>query len=205
MIRAFRGLLFLPFAFCILPYEVFSQTRDSVGEAPFFEKTGRERIFQMNMSPLLTQLMPFNRANPLVTGPYMVRFKKYNNNSAFRFGLGANLRFLTDDNSERILNMAFGWERRKRISGRIAMTAGVDGFLSIGGFNIQGSNSTGNDDIFDDFEGGIGVGPIWGLEYALTRNISLSTETALHIPIASTLGFFLIPPTAIYLNYRFMR
>lgn len=197
---------FLPIAFLLFAQNVFGQIKDSTIEAAFYEKTGRERIFQMNMSPLITQLVPFNRSNPLVTGPYMVRFKKYKNNKAFRFGLGANLHILTEDNSERILNLAMGWERRKRVSGRVAMTAGVDGFLSVGGFNIQGSNSSGNDGLLEsDFEGGIGIGPTWGLEYALTRNISISTETALHIPIASTLGLFLVPPTAIYVNYRFFR
>lgn len=189
----------------ILPNLIFSQKQDSVGGISFYEKTGRERIFCMNMSPLLTQLVPFNRSNPLVTGPYVVRFKKYNNNSALRFGLGANFHILSEDNADRILNIHMGWERRKRVSGRIAMTAGVDGFLSVGGFNIAGGNSQGNDEFFDDFEGGIGVGPVWGLEYALTQNITISTETALHIPIASTLGLFLIPPTAVYINYRFLK
>ena len=189
-------------AVILLPTILFCQKNDTL---PYFEKTGRERVFQMNMSPLVTQIAPFNRSNPLVTGPYMVNFKKYNNNSALRFGLGANLRFLSEEPKDQVFNMHIGWERRKRIGGRVAMNAGVDGFLSIGGFNFDGSQTSGNDSVFDTFEGGIGVGPVWGIEYAVTHNISLATETAFHIPIASTLGFFLVPPTAIYVNYRFFK
>jgi hypothetical protein len=184
---------------------LFAQKPDSTVLINYFPNVGKERLMSMNMTPLVTQLVPFNRSNPLISGPYMVNFKRYTNNKAVRYGLGANFRFLSDDLSAQNFNFHVGWERRRRISDRFAMIQGFDTFFSFGGFNFPGSNTTSNDDFFDEFEGGLGFGPVWGFEYALNRNMSISTETAFHIPILSTLGFFLMPPTAINLNYRFFK
>ncbi|MEO6759650.1 MAG: hypothetical protein ABIO24_09370, partial [Saprospiraceae bacterium] len=51
------------------------------------------RIAGLNMTPLVTQLVPFNRSNPREAGPFLLRFKRYGPQykSAFRFSLGIHL------------------------------------------------------------------------------------------------------------------
>ena len=51
------------------------------------------KIVGLNLSPLVTQLIPFNRSDPKEAGPYLVRFKSYGpkGKSAFRFSMGIHL------------------------------------------------------------------------------------------------------------------
>ena len=60
--------------FVFIANPIFSQQKDSTA-LTFFKKTGREKQFGMNMTPLLVQLIPFNRSNPNITGPFAVNFK----------------------------------------------------------------------------------------------------------------------------------
>ena len=183
---------------CSLVAPVFSQKMDDSTAVVYFKKGRKEKQVGLNMTPLISQLVPFNRSNPLVSGPFTVNWKNYRGKNAVRYGLGARFKLLSDaENAPGILNFHIGWEHRRRVFDRLAMFQGADVFFSIGGFDLPGFDL---DDSFFDFNGGIGFGPIWGFEYAITPVLSVSTEAALHIGLLTTLGTFFIPPTALHLT-----
>lgn len=191
---------------CVPNAPVFSQGKADSMAAPtapvFFNLKRNERQVGLNMTPLISQLLPFNRSNPLISGPFTVKWKKYRGKNAFRYGLGARFSILNDDPKDQILNFHIGWEKRRRVFDRLAMYQGIDLFFSVGGFDLPGFDI--DNDSFD-FTGGIGFGPIWGFEYAINPVLSVSTEAALHIGLLSTLGTFFIPPTSLHLNYRIFK
>ena len=159
------------------------------------------RIVGLNMTPLLVQLIPFNRSNPSVTGPFYVSTKKYKkSNVGFRFGIGLDIDPAGDEEGEEaFFNLRIGWEKRKAFSQRWAYYGGFD-FMFIGGdLNILGAKS--------EETGAFGVAPVWGIEYALTEHIYLSTETALFLGIDfgafdSVPRFEFIPPVSLFLNFK---
>ena len=80
------------------------------------------------MSPLLTHLIPFNRASPKQSGPFQVRFRNYRyGNTAFRMGFGVNIDADSDlGDGDTFLNMHIGVEKRKNISDRWAYYSSFD-------------------------------------------------------------------------------
>jgi hypothetical protein len=158
------------------------------------------KIIGFNMTPLVTQLIPFNRSNPREAGPFLMRFKRYNfeRTRAFRFSMGlAVVNF--DDNSDPSfsLNLAFGSEKRKSISDRWSYTKGFDFMILVGNKNIPGNSSSD--------QASIGVGPVWGIEYTIGKRITVGTEAALNLGVNLNfdviINFEILPPVGIFLNY----
>src|SRR5690349_4874821 len=88
-----------------------SAKRDSINAT-----YSRRNVVSLNMTPLLTQLVPFNRADPNEAGPFLVRFKRYGTvgTSAFRFSMGIHVREVDGDEPDDLqLNIAVGWEKRR--------------------------------------------------------------------------------------------
>lgn len=179
---------------------VFAQTDADAprkSDAAYFR--GR-RIVGLNMSPLLTQLVPFNRSDPRDAGPYLAHFKWYNSTgkTAFRMSLGFRLRADGDLETDDVqISFAIGWEKRRHISRRWSYTRGFD-FMFLGGDqNIPGSDT--------QFEPFIGFGPAWGIEWAIEPNITLGTEATLAMGFVPDVGpqVELLPPVGIYLHYYF--
>ena len=192
-----RSLLLLC-GFALPCAAVFCQNEAPQKNDNYFQ--GR-RIVGLNMSPLLTQLVPFNRSNPRDAGPYLAHFKWYNSTgrTAFRMSLGVRLResefdFELDDPQ---LNFAIGWEKRRNISRRWSYTRGFDFMFLAGDQDIPG-----NEESFDPF---IGFGPAWGIEWAIEPHITLGTEATLAIGVVPDIGpqVELLPPVGIYLHYYF--
>lgn len=159
---------------------------------------GNYRETGVNMTPLLTMFIPFNRSNPNVTGPYMIKFHRYKNNKFFRSSLGANLGDLFQDGTNSHLNMRFGWGKRRLLHERFAVLSTFDITIVAGDLNILGTKS----------ENGakFAVGPTWGMEYAINTKMTVGTETSLLIGIGidafSGFVFEFVPPVALYLNMR---
>lgn len=194
-------VLFLLAFFTQFPFASGQQTnQDSV----LYEKLTRVngyKIVGLNMTPLLVQLIPFNRSNPRVTGPFYLSTKRYKKpNTGFRFGIGLDIDPAGDEEGEEaFLNLRIGWEKRKAFSQRWAYYGGFDFMFIAGDLNILGAKS--------DETGAFGVAPVWGIEYALTEQIYLSTETALFLGIDfgsfdSVPRFEFIPPVSIFLNFK---
>jgi hypothetical protein len=162
----------------------------------------QSRMVGLNITPLLTQFIPFNRADPTEIGPYYIRFKNYKRGkNAVRFALGVSIVpddfFGEDDNA--FLHLQLGFERRKNITDRWSYTRGLDAVFSGGNFNLPGDNS--NEDIAH-----LGIGLPWGMEYALAPRITISTETELLLLITDNgLSFRFLPPVGLFLNYYFTK
>lgn len=163
----------------------------------FYDLPRKYRIVGMNTTPLLTQLIPFNRTNPRLSGPYSMTYRAFTGRNAFRFGLGMSL---SDDdfiNRTINLNVRFGWQRKKSFYQRWSYGFGLDFFIVAGGFNTLGSQRN-----FDD-DAGFGLGPVWEMEYAINKRVRASIESALFLGGGFDDGavFTFIPPVAVYLNF----
>lgn len=152
-----------------------------------------------NTTPLLVQLIPFNRSDPRVTGPYYVNWRSYvqkdDKLKGFKISLGVDLSDVDDINPvQAFLNFRLGFESYRRISPRWGYTRGFNGFFSSGDFNIPGSKP--NNDVF------LGVGPHWGVDFFVSPKVSLSLETALILGTTDFgAKFEFIPPVALNLNF----
>lgn len=193
--------LILFFGVMLMCFNVgFSQDEEvqdlpELSNEPLFELPERYKMIGLNMTPLLTQLVPFNRSNPNVAGPYMMTYRSYRQNNAFRFGLGANISEDAIDNNNASFNMRMGWERKKSFYENWSYSFGFDFFISGGGFNlVNGGN--GNDASF-------GGGLVWGIEYFLNPKISLNVESAFYFGAAVDEGanILFIPPVGLNLNF----
>lgn len=163
----------------------------------FYDLPRKYRIVGMNTTPLLTQLIPFNRSNPQLSGPYTITYRSFTGRNAFRFGLGMSLSEIADRNGTLNLNMRFGWQRKKSFYERWSYGFGLDFFLVTGGFNNNSSQREFEQD------GGFGLGPVWEMEYAINKRVRASIETALFLGGGFDTGavFTFIPPIALYLNF----
>lgn len=159
------------------------------------------RIVGLNMTPLVTQLIPFNRSNPREAGPFLLRFKRYGARykTAFRFSLGMHV--VPDENSDfnnPQLNLAFGWERRRSISRRWSYTRGFDFMILGGALNVPGTENT------EALT--FAVGPMYGIEYFIDPRMSIGCEAVLALgfsPDAVGVVLQIIPPVGIFLNHYF--
>lgn len=159
------------------------------------------RIAGLNMTPLVTQLVPFNRSSPNAAGPYLLRFKRYGprNKTAFRFSMGVHV---TPDNNGEFdnpqISVGIGWEKRRSISKHWGYTRGFD-FMFLGGdLNIPGQPNT--EDVT------IGLGPLWGMEYFFDARMSIGVEAVLVLGFSSsseTVVVNILPPVGIFLNHYF--
>ena len=160
--------------------------------------------FGMNMTGLLNQLLPFKQITNK-TGPYSASLKFIRDRNAFRMGLGIHI--LTDDNfggvSEDIINfnIRLGFERRHVVNTKFMFYQTFDLMLMAGNFNSP------INDFSDDENAGGGLGFGLGLEYLIYENLSLSTEGIGFVGVvggtSSIFNATVIPPIAIFLNYKF--
>ena len=158
----------------------------------FYDLPRKYRVVGMNTTPLLTQLIPFNRSNPQSSGPYTMTYRSFTGRNAFRFGLGMSLSDRADVNGFLNLNMRFGWQKKKSFYKRWSYGFGLDFFLVTGGFNNSQRE-------FDD-DAGFGLGPVWEMEYAINKRVRASIESALFLGGGFDTGavFTFIPPCLLY-------
>ena len=171
---------------------------DELMEDSKFEFPYRYKMIGLNVTPLMSKLIPFNRTNPLVSGPYMMSYRAYRGRNAFRFGLGANLSAETFDNNSASLNMRMGWERKKSFYDNWSYSFGLDFFVSGGSFNLV---ANGNNE-----DGAFGLGFVWGIEYFFNPKVSLNIETAFYMGGGDDGPVFqFIPPVGLNLNFLIPR
>lgn len=192
--------LFLLTLLAFLTSEILvAQTRSDSLSRP--EQVGFRKNVGLNMTPLVTQLIPLNRSNPREAGPYLIHFKAYGprNRYAFRFSAGFHL--VPDGNGDLDdpqLNIAMGWEKRRSLGGRWAYTRGFDFVILGGDLNVPGNNQS-------QENGFLGGGPVWGIEYFIQPRISIGTEASLIMGLVPDFGFAIdfIPPVGLFLNHYF--
>lgn len=151
-------------------------------------------IIGMNMTTMLSRLVPFGNGVPLA-GPTSLMFRKLQGNKAFRLGIGLNAR-----NEADVFNasLRIGVERQKELNKHFVFTRGFDGILATGSFNIPGFRFNDNTSNF------LGALLSLGLEYRLDKRITLGTETLLVAGFQNTSGSIfatqIVPPLALYLH-----
>ncbi len=159
------------------------------------------RVVGLNMTPLITKLVPFNRSNPNEAGPFLLRFKHYGprNKTAFRFSMGMHIS--PDENGEindPQFSVAIGWEKRRSISKHWGYTRGFDFMFLAGDLNIPGSTNSDN--------ATLAIGPLWGMEYFFDQRMSLGVEATLAVGVSlsqETIVIDVLPPVGIFLNHYF--
>ncbi|MBK8563892.1 MAG: hypothetical protein IPN76_11255 [Saprospiraceae bacterium] len=185
--------VFIAFLVCTAP--LFAQT-DTIKEV--WDYPERYRLVSINTTPLLTQLIPFNRSNPLQSGPYNVEFNRFNGNRAFHTSIGV---FIVSDGVFDVVenanfNFRIGGTRMKEFSERWTFYRGWDFYFSLGNFNLIGETST--------ERAVMGMGPRWSIAYRIKPPFSISIETALVIGLDVNAGvpnFQFIPPVALNMNF----
>ncbi len=195
-----KGILFLMMGF--FWYSLSWAQSSNKETEPIFDihktdSTMAVNQFGMNISPLLIQVLPFNRSSGR-TGPYGFSYSRINaKNKFFRLGIGVFINDNDLDNSH--LNLRIGGGKIRQISEKLHFTTGWD-FIAFGGsFNVPNSS-------LDDDDGGVGFGPFMGIQYYLTSHLSFSTESFLYIGTSSNAGFTLrvIPPIAVFVQIDFV-
>lgn len=157
------------------------------------------RMIGVNTSPLLVQLVPFNKSNPLTTGPFNVTFHRFLGTRAFHTALGFNVPSEGEDTDfENIhFNFRLGISKRKPLGGRWTYFSGFDVYFSAGGLNLR-------KDPNDDQKVILAIGPRWSIGYAIEERLLLSIESAAFFGFDLDFGtpeFRFIPPVALSLNF----
>ncbi|AEE51403.1 hypothetical protein [Haliscomenobacter hydrossis] len=170
-----------------------------------FLPEGSYKVMGFNTTPLLVQLIPFNRSDPRVVGPYYVNWRSYMQNArglkGFKISLGIDLSDANGEAVQAFLNFRLGFEGYRKISPRWGYTRGFSVMFSAGDFNTPGTKQ--DDNVF------FGFGPHWGVDFFVSPKVSLSVETALVFGTASPQDFGVgggprfefIPPVALNLNF----
>lgn len=153
------------------------------------------REISMNMSPLLTMLIPFNRTDPNLAGPYMIQTIKYKGDNFFRFSFGARINGTSSSDGGLHFNTRIGWGKRRFINERLSYLISGDINLSIGNSNtVFGTRDVGS----------LTVGPTWGIQYRINDKVNIGTDTALQLGVSADIFSFVvidfIPPVSIFLN-----
>ncbi len=154
----------------------------------------------LNFTQFVSQFVPFN-IKKVRSGPIGYSYKYYNrNNTALRFGFGANLSS-SDDFADTRFSIRLGYEKRKHLSGKFYYTKGWDALAVLGSFNLP--SKTGNNSFGP--VAAVGFGPVIGVEYHITDKIIFTTESMLFLGISAItfLDISILPPTAFFIHFRF--
>ena len=131
------------------------------------EQLGFRKNVGLNMTPLVTQLIPLNRSNPNDAGPYLIHFKTFGPRNRYAFRFSAGFHIVPDANGDLEdpqLSISMGWEKRRSLGGRWSYTRGFDFVILGGDLNIPGTNQS-SETAF------LGGGPVWGLEYLVVSSL----------------------------------
>jgi hypothetical protein len=139
-----------------------------------------------NVNPLLSQLIPMNNINPNINS-FAVNSRSFKGRHGFKSNFGVF--FDESFNNEQFVSLSFGYENRRKLTDRIYFLKGID-------LNILISES------FLDFSSLVGPGLSWGIEYKITKHISLSTYANLRLLMGEpNVLFQLEPPLSIGINF----
>lgn len=133
----------------------------------------KHKEFMVNVTPLISQFVPFNASNVSRLGIYDFQYRKLRNGKGLRWGLGVNISDFNNNSTDpQFLALRFGWIKRKQISKHIHFTRAFD-------INIQAEDTFGNNRQlnFNGFAPSLSV----GFEYAFNETIAVSTEGSLLI------------------------
>jgi hypothetical protein len=149
--------------------------------------TVRRKYIGFDANPLLSQVLPFNRI-ALDAGVFSITTRNYWGSNGIRLSYGAAL---AENLDVQFLQFMIGYDHRRAISKRWWYNTGVDMvFRFLSEDNVNGNITLGN-------TSGIGWGGHWGVEYSMSKVVSLSTEANLQLMVLTNNGlvaFILQPP-----------
>ena len=158
----------------------------NLAEKPTYPWSRKTEI-GLNMTNLATRFIPLNFNNQAMQD-IAFKFRKYRRTNAFKLDIGARV---TDDNSpeRQFLFFGAGIERRRNIwENKWTYVSSFD-------FNV----------VAGPINSFIGIARVYGIEYAITPHVYVSTQTslALGFNIENGGGFRFLPPNSVFLNVRF--
>ncbi len=140
--------------------------------------------FGVNMTTILSTVLG-NELNGLDPGRFPISYKRLlKNNKALRLGIGGNVSFRNTDNfnAENRQNAVIarvGFEKRWLFEKRWMVYAGLD-FM----FDYASERNTVNTPtdfvILSINRKGVGIGPVYGMQFAITPRLVLGTEGSLY-------------------------
>jgi hypothetical protein len=173
MKKVFTGILFI-----LITNSLFAKEIEP--ESKYVKYIG------FNVNPLLSQLIPMNNINPNINS-FAVNSRSFKGVHGFKSNFGVF--FDESFNNEQFVSLSFGYENRRKLTNRIYFLKGVN-------LNILISES------FSDFSSLVGPGLSWGIEYKITKHISLSTYANLRLLVGEpNILFQLEPPLSIGINF----
>ena len=141
--------------------------------------------FGVNMTSILSTVLG-NELNGFDPGRFPISYKRlFKNNKALRLGLGGNINiknsdnFFSAENSQNAVIARIGFEKRWLFDKRWMAYAGVDlmiDYSSEKSFVITQVDAV----LLSINRKGVGIGPVYGLQFAITRRLVLGTEGSLY-------------------------
>jgi hypothetical protein len=185
----------------------------------------------VNATYFFKQFLNFGNNNTLAISPYIISYKVFDRkHHGFRFGAGLSMQSTKENpdslnsvkNSVSTYNFRAGYEFQKELGNKWICFFGVDGLFN---YSIDKTNSfNGFDNVTnEDLLYTYGGGPIFGIQYNISKHITLFTETGIYALTGQSVSkstfesnpsfndesktsvtnvSFLLP-TSLYLNVRF--
>jgi len=152
----------------------------------------RSKELGLNMSPLISQIIPFSNGTRL-SGPFGLMYRTGRNNRYFNMELGVQI-FNNNDSQNNYFNLALGFLTKKALGEKWNFYNSYNFLVSSGSFNEP------NDPSNDSNGGSLGLSYAAGLEYKLKESIYIGTETHLFIGTSDeSLRIHIIPPVGLFI------
>jgi hypothetical protein len=169
---------------------------DNSSGASIPRDTAKRKYLGFDANPLLSQLIPLNRIG-LDANVFAITRRNYWGQNGIRASYGVGL---SENLDIQFLQVMVGYDHRRSISNRWLYFAGVDMIIRVlSEETFAGGGST------ISSTPGFGWGGHWGVEYKLSRIVSLSTEANLQLMLFSSNGsasFILQPPMNISAHFN---
>ena len=147
--------------------------------------SNRRTEIGLNITGVLANFLNAEGSN-LPVDPYLFNLKVVRKNT-FRLGLNSKVSKFSDFNDgfnqrtvrEQIFQVRAGVERRIAVHPRLLVHWGGDVLAEVQKSRVESSGGFGQATLRNNATGG-GLGPVLGLQFALTRRITISTEAAMY-------------------------
>ena len=152
----------------------------------------KSREVGLNVTPMLTQLIPFSNGTRK-SGPFGFIYRSGRNNKYFNFELGVQIFDFDNNTQENYFNLAIGLMNKRPFGKNFLFYNSYNFVISAGSFN-EPNDPTDN----DGASIGLSYGP--GIEYHINDFVYVATEAHLFAGISE--DFFrlhIVPPIGLFL------
>jgi len=151
------------------------------------------REFGVNTTPFLRQFISIGDISErAVSRSFIYKRFKASKKRGFRFGLGLHFESDSFTQTDQVIHISLGSERRRNINENWYYYFGCDGFIN------ARPDFTSN----DVFGNGIGADIVMGIVFQINKYLSLSTETIVAATLGDGFTWQISPPLSLYFNFR---